>query len=366
MMNPTSKIICVIKTDAYGHGAVAIAKEVEQFDYVFGFAVATVEEANILRKTDIQKPIIILGYTFPYAYEMIVQEELRPAVFRLDMAEQLSQAAVQLEKTCRIHIKVDTGMGRIGVLPNQEGIDIISKISQLPGLEIEGIFTHFSKSDEKDKTFANRQLALFQQFYGELEKVGIKIPIHHASNSAGILELPHANLDLVRAGITLYGLEPSHEIEENFIQMRPVLTLQSHIVYLKEVPAGTPISYGGTFVTQRNTKIATIPVGYGDGYPRKLSNCGSVLVKGKRAPIIGRVCMDQFMVDVTDIKDISYQDVVTLIGDSDGERITMEEIGDLSGRFNYELACDLGKRIPRVYRRNGSIVRTKDYFEDYE
>ena len=148
--------------------------------------------------------------------------------------------------------------------------------------------------------------------------------------------------------------------------MRPVLTLQSHIVYLKEVPAGTPISYGGTFVTQRNTKIATIPVGYGDGYPRKLSNCGSVLVKGKRAPIIGRVCMDQFMVDVTDIKDISYQDVVTLIGDSDGERITMEEIGDLSGRFNYELACDLGKRIPRVYRRNGSIVRTKDYFEDYE
>lgn len=364
MISEHTKMIGVIKTDGYGHGSVPIAKLLERKEYLYGFAVASPEEGFILRKAGIMKPIMVLGYTFPYAYEEMIQKDIMPTVFRMDMAEQISEVAKRIGKTAKIHIKTDTGMGRIGILPNDEGIAFAKKVDALEGLEIEGVFTHFAKADELDKTFTKRQLQLFKDFTDRLKEEGISYRIRHCSNSAGILEIKEANMDVVRAGISLYGLWPSDEVEHSVINLKPALSLHSHVVFIKEVPSGTPISYGGIYVSDSNRKIATIPVGYGDGYPRGLSNQGYVLIEGRKAPIVGRVCMDQFMVDVTDISGVREGSEVVLIGKQGKEEILMEELGDISGRFNYELACDLGKRIPRVYRYKGEIIGTKDYYND--
>lgn len=365
VISPDTKMIGVIKTDGYGHGAVPIAGELEKLPYLFGFATATAEEAMILRKSNINKPILILGYVFPYAYEEMVQNQIRLSVFKLDQAKALSETATKLGKKMMIHIKVDTAMSRIGIMPNDEGIAFIKEVMKLPGLEIEGIFTHFAKADYADLSDAKAQLAAYHVFLERVQKeCKIQIPLKHCSNSAGIIALPEANMDLVRAGITLYGLWPSDEVARDVIPLVPALSLKSHIVYIKQIEKGTQVSYGGTFTADAPMKIATIPVGYGDGYPRTLSGKGYVLIRGQKAPILGRVCMDQFMVDVTNIPDVAEYDEVTLIG-TDGENtITAEELGALSGRFNYELSCDLGKRIPRVYVRDGEIVASKDYHND--
>lgn len=360
-----TKMIAVIKTDGYGHGAVQIARELEQVDYVWGYATATAEEAMILRRAGMNKPILILGYTFPYAYKDLIDLDIRPATFREDQAAMLSELAVSKGKKAKVHIKVDTAMSRVGIKPDDSGIAFIKKVMELPGIEVEGIFTHFAKADELDKTAVSAQLAKYENFLARvLQECPKEIPYKHCSNSAGIIELPQANMDIVRAGITVYGLWPSEEVDKNIVELTPALSLKSHIVYLKEIEKGDAVSYGGTYVATETRRVATIPVGYGDGYPRLLSGKGHVLIHGKRVPILGRVCMDQFMVDVTDLENVKMGDEVTLIGKDGEECITMEELGELSGRFNYELACDLSKRIPRVYLKNQEIVATKDYYDD--
>lgn len=368
---PKTKMIAVIKTDGYGHGAIPIARELEGLDYLFGFAVATAEEALILRHVGIKKPILILGYTFPYSYEKLIEEEVRMAVFREDTLKELSEAAARLSergirKNAKVHIKVDTGMSRIGVRPDEKGLEFVKRTFETEGIEVEGIFTHFARADESDKTAAKKQLTEFREFIGRIEeKTGRKIPVKHCSNSAGIVEIPDANMDVVRAGITLYGLWPSNQVRKDIVKLSPALSLYSHIVYIKEIEAGTAVSYGGTYVADRVRRVATIPVGYGDGYPRGLSGKGHILIHGKKAPILGRVCMDQFMVDVTEIPEAAMGDRVTLIGREGQQEITMELLGELSGRFNYELACDITKRVPRVYTKGGEILYTKDYYQAF-
>lgn len=349
-VKPGTRMIGVIKTDGYGHGSVPIAKALEKLDFMYGFAVATAEEAFELRENGITLPVLVLGYTFPYSFERMVALDIRPTVFQYDAVEKLAEEARRQQKKVRVHIKVDTGMGRIGIMPDEEGLAFVKKLTETEGIEAEGIFTHFARADERDKTSAREQLALFKAFTDRIEReLSITGLIKDCSNSAGILEMPEANMDVVRAGITLYGLAPSAEVDMNIISLKPALSLYSTVVYVKWLPAGYPISYGGTYVTEKRTRIATIPIGYGDGYPRSLSGKGFVLIHGKKAPIVGRVCMDQFMVDVTDIPEVSEGDKVTLIGRDGAEEISANELGAISGRFNYELMCDLGKRIPRVY-----------------
>lgn len=361
-----TKILAVIKTDGYGHGGVPIAKMLEQLDFMFGYAAATYEEAHVLREAGVKKPILILGYTFPYCYEELIREEIRPAVYRRDTVEELAAAAAKVGQKAKVHIKVDTGMGRIGITPDEEGLEFVRFLIEHPELEVEGIFTHFAKSDETDKTSANHQLELFQNFIDKIQtELGITIPVKHCSNSAAILEMPQANMDMVRAGITTYGLYPSEEVSKDIVPLRAAMSLYSHIVYCKTIHAGQSVSYGGLFTATKDTRVATIPVGYGDGYPRSLSGKGYVLIHGKKAPILGRVCMDQFMVDISEIPEAMEGDKVTLLGMDGTERITAEELGELSGRFNYEFVCDLGKRIPRVYIQHGEITEVRDYFENF-
>lgn len=346
---PDVKIAAVIKTDAYGHGALQVARAIEDLPYLWGFAVATVEEARALREDGREKPILILGISFSEQYSVIVEEEIRPAVCSYQAAQELSEAAARQGKTCRIHVKIDTGMGRIGFAAGEKSVDEIARIAALPNIDIEGIFTHFARADEADKAAAHAQLALFRGMVGRLEERGISIPLKHCSNSAGIVELPEAGMDMVRAGITMYGLWPSDEVRHDIIDLKPVMSIKSHVSFLKTLEPGQSVSYGGTYTAESVRRIATVPVGYGDGYARGLSNKGCVLIRGRRAPIRGRVCMDQFMVDVTDIPDVREGDPVTLLGTDGAETITMEELGRLSGRFNYEFACLITPRVPRVY-----------------
>lgn len=364
LLKKDTQIYAVIKTDGYGHGAVELAHELEDLPYLLGFCVATIEEGVILRRHGVHKQILILGYTFEEQYEEIIAYDLRPAVFTWEMAKKLSYEAGRLGKEVAVHIAVDTGMSRIGYQVEEKSAEEIARISKLPHIIMEGVFTHFSKADEADKTSAHAQEQDFHRMITMCEERGVSFVYRHCSNSAGIIDLPEANLDAVRAGITLYGLWPSDEVLKERIHLTPLMEIKSRVSYVKLLPAGREISYGGTYVTTADTLVATIPVGYGDGYPRSLSGKGYVLIHGRKAPILGRVCMDQFMVDVTDIPDVTIGTEVTLAGSDGGMELTIEELGELSGRFNYEFVCDLGKRVPRVFLKDGKAVGTKDYFAE--
>ncbi len=361
-IGPGAGIIGVVKTDGYGHGAVPVAKTMEP--YVEGYAVATADEALILRRHGITKPILILGVTHPSRYGELIEYEIRPAIFTMEQAKPLSDLAVGKEKRVKIHLALDTGMSRIGMTPDEAGAGLAEQIYKLPGIEIEGLFTHFAKADETDKASALAQLNRYLQFVELLKARGIVIPVRHCANSAAIIDLPKAHLGTVRAGISIYGLYPSDEVQKDHVKLHPVMGLKSFVTYVKTIAPGTEVSYGGTFRAEKQMRVATIPVGYGDGYPRGLSGKGHVLIHGRVAPILGRVCMDQFMVDVTDIPETGVDTEVTLLGSDGAETITVEDLACASGGFHYEIVCDIGKRVPRVYYRHGEIVGTKDYFDD--
>ena len=340
-------VMAIIKADAYGHGAVRVARAID--DLVAAYGVAVADEALELREAGIRKPILILGYVEPCRYRELVRNHISPAIFSYEAAAALSEAAVLERRKATLHLAVDTGMTRIGLHPTDESIAVIRRIAALPGLYIEGMFTHFACADMADKTSARRQHDIFIDFCGRVSHAGISVPIFHCSNSAGIMEFEDAHMDMVRAGIILYGLYPSDEVDQSVLKLQPALSLRARITHVQHVPAGTGISYGSTFVTARDSVIATVPVGYADGWPRALSNKGRVLVRGQFAPIAGRVCMDQFMIDVTDIPGVRPGDVATLIGKDGANEIPIEEPAALAGSFQYELPCVLSKRIPRRY-----------------
>ena len=343
-------VMAVVKADAYGHGAVRCSQELAQ-NGITDFAVATCEEALELRENGISGRILILGYVFPDDISVLIENDVCLTVFDLETAKLIAKKASALSKKAKIHLKVDTGMGRIGFLPCERSFDEIIEISKLGNIEIDGAFTHFACADMKDKTYTQKQRKIYTDFIGKIENAGIKIPTKHICNSAATMDFDDGFLDMVRSGIINYGLYPSDEVMFDNLEIRPVMSLISHISYVKEVGAGFCVSYGSTYKTNGKTKIATIPVGYGDGYPRSLSNCGRVLINGKSAPITGRVCMDQFMVDVTDIPDVKRGDKVTLVGSDANEKITVEDLSELCGRFNYEFVCDINKRVPRIYKK---------------
>ncbi len=349
-----TKLMVILKADGYGHGAVPIAKALLDMA-VDSFGIAILEEGIELRKAGIDKPILVLGYTPKGQYKKLVEYNITQTIFQYNTAKDLSEEALSQGKTAKVHIKVDTGMSRIGFFDDEESIEEIKKISELKGIEIEGIFSHFACADEEDKTSANSQLMRFLAFTKKLEEEGIQIPIKHIANSAAIIDIPEARLDMVRSGIATYGLYPSEEVKKDVLALKPAMEIKSHVSYVKEVESGVGVSYGSTYVTKGKTKIATIPVGYGDGYPRQLSSKGRVLIHGMSAPIIGRVCMDQFMVDVTNIPDVCQGDTVTLIGRDKEEFISVEEVANMSYSFNYEFICNVGKRIPRIYYRNNKV-----------
>ena len=361
---PASTLIMgSVKADGYGHGSVPIAKTIEP--YVFGYAVATIDEGIILRRHGINKTILILGVTHESQYEELLRYDIRTAMFQYEKAKKLSDLAVKHGKKAVVHLALDTGMSRIGMKADREHAKEAASIAALEGIEVEGLFTHFARADETDKSAYEEQYRRYKEFLGYLEELGVQIPIRHCSNSAGIVESLESNhMDMVRAGIAIYGMYPSDEVDHNSVKLTPAMEIKSYITYIKEIGAGTAVSYGGTFVADHTMKVATIPVGYGDGYVRSLSGKGDVLIRGKRAAILGRICMDQFMVDVTDIPDVQEDDEVTLLGKDGSECITMEELAEKSGGFHYEMVCDIGKRIPRVYLKDGNIVGTKDYFDD--
>ena len=359
VINKDTQLMAVIKADGYGHGANQIAKYCD--DVIDRYAVAIPEEGIDLRKAGFTKPINLLGYTHPTQYEDVINYDLIPAIFTLDMAKTLSQKALSMHKTVKIHIKLDTGMSRIGFADNEKSVDVIKEISLLPNLEVDGIFSHFARADEKDKSVARSQFERFTNFVNKLKSKGLKIPNCHISNSAAIMELSDMNLQIVRSGIITYGLYPSEEMNKENFKIIPAMELKSQVSFVKTLKAGTPVGYGGTYVTDKETVIATIPVGYADGYPRSLSNKGRVIIKGQSAPIVGRVCMDQFMVDVTCIEGVKQGDEVTLMGKEGEEFISCEELSGLAGSFNYEFVCDISKRVPRVYYKDGKIVDVVTY-----
>ncbi len=329
------KLLVVIKANAYGHGAKKVAEATcDIADY---FAVATIEEAIQLREDNITNPILILGYVSPEYFPDLVKYNVEQTLFDYESALLLAKAGG------KAHIAVDTGMGRIGFSTTDESVDTIKKIAALEGIKIEGIFTHFATADEKDKEFSHCQYKKFCDFVAKVEESGVNIPLKHVANSAAIIDMPSYGLDMVRSGIITYGLKPSADVGD--LNIKPALRLKTHVVYVKTVPAGTPISYGRTYVTDCEKVIATIPVGYADGYPRALSNCGRVVINGCYAPIVGRICMDQFMVDVTDIPSVKVGDEVSLID----EMIPAEEIAALEGTINYETVCKISDRVPRIY-----------------
>ncbi len=356
------KILSVIKSDGYGHGALQVAKFLSDKEYIWGYAVAALDEGMILRRGGIEKPILGMGCIFPEQWEEMLASEIHMTIYDSDTARRVSDFAVNMGKKAFIHLKIDTGMSRLGFPAKEESIGRIEEISRMPNLIIEGMYTHFARADETDKSDARRQLREFLWMKEQLSRLGVTASYYHCANSAGIIDLREADMDMVRAGIATYGLYPSDEVRKELVPLRPAMELVSHVVHVKWVDAGTPVSYGGTFVTAKRTRIATIPVGYGDGYPRSLSNKGYVLIHGKKAPILGRVCMDQFMVDVTEIEGVEFGDLVTLVGRNGEAFVTVELLSELAGKLRYEFICNFGKRVPREFLRHGKVVEQMDYF----
>ncbi|NMA82956.1 MAG: alanine racemase [Epulopiscium sp.] len=357
-----SQIMAVIKADAYGHGAVEVAEVLIQ-QGVSRLAVAILEEGIQLRKAGIQVPILVFGYISPSQASKVIDYQLTPTVFTYEMARAFSEAGAKQKQDVPIHIKIDTGMGRVGFLAEEKSVKEVQKIKSLPNLFLEGIYTHFSTADAEERTFTEKQINKFNHFIQEIENKGIQIPIQHAANSAGIMEFTEGYLNIVRAGIILYGLYPSVGMgHEKDLSLQPVMSLKSHIVHIKEVEKNIPIGYRRTYVTDKRTRVATIPVGYGDGYSRGLSNKGTVLIGGKRAPIIGRICMDQCMVDITHIPEAKIEDEVVLLGRQGSQVISAQEIADLIETIPYDVVCMVGKRIPRIYIKNQQQVKMNHYF----
>ena len=356
-------VMAVIKADAYGHGAVPIARLLRSKCAFFG--VSSMLEALELRRAGIDNPILILGHTPPAAFPEAVRQGIRPAIFRYEDAVALSRAAAAQGKTARLHFAVDTGMSRIGLQVTEEAADLCARIAALPGLVCEGLFSHFATADETDLSRARAQAEQFAAFDAMLKARGLKIPIRHLNNSAGVMNFSE-HYDMVRSGIVTYGLYPSEEVNPGDLPLRPALSWYSRVTHVKTLPAGREISYGGTFVTTRDTRVATVAVGYADGYRRSLSGRFYVLIRGRKAPILGRVCMDQLMVDVTDIPDAAAGDTVTLAGRDGKERITIEELAAAAGSFNYETVCGISRRVPRVYLRDGQCVGSVHYLLEKE
>lgn len=352
------KLLGVIKADAYGHGAVELARFLENKCDFFG--VACIEEAVELKKAGIKTPILILGYVAPAFYDLVVKYDIRIPVFSYDTAKALSDEAVKQGKTVPFHFCIDTGMSRIGFQVNEESADVCKEICTLPNIEAEGLFSHFATADESDLTKALAQREKYKAFVEMLENRGIQIPIKHLNNSAGIMNFDEY-FDMCRMGIILYGLYPSEEVDKSLLDIKPVMSWLTHISHIKTLEAGREVSYGGTFKTTEPRVIATIPVGYADGYPRCLSNKGRVIINGQYAPIVGRVCMDQFMVDVTDVDGAELDSIVTLVGKDGDAELSMEEVSNAAYSFNYELPCRVARRVPRTYYKDGKFIKATNY-----
>jgi len=359
--NKRAELMGVVKADAYGHGVMEVTKTLLE-NGVTSLAVSMLDEAIQLRKNGINVPILILSYTDPARAEEIILNNVTQTVFSHDLAEALSKAAVKLDKRAKIHIKIDTGMTRVGFAPGYSAVKDVVRISKLPGIIIEGLFTHFASADEKDSEYTLMQFERFMSICTELNRIGILIPIRHVANSAAVIQFPQMHLNMVRPGIILYGMYPSEEVDRSRINLKPAMELKANVILVKDVEEGTSISYGRIFTTNRKSRIATIPIGYADGYTRLLSNKGKVLINGQVAPIVGRICMDQCMIDVTDVRgEVKVGDEVTLIGAQGENRITAEDVADQIGTINYEVTCVIGKRIPRVYLKDGRIVKVLNY-----
>ena len=359
IIGPATQIMAVVKADGYGHGAVRAAETALNAG-ASSLAVAFVEEAVELRQSGIEAPVLIFGYTDPARFSDLVEYKLTPTVFDFSTASALSGQAVERGIKLAIQLKVDTGMGRIGLLPD-EAVEVIYRITRLPGLEIEGLYTHFASADDQDQSYTKEQLILFNRVIEYCQERGIRFPLIHAANSAASIAYPQTRLNLVRTGIAIYGHYPFSDLRRNLLNLLPALTLKSRVVMVKTLPPGSGVSYGSTYITDRETFVATIPVGYADGYNRLLSNRGSVLIRGRRAPVIGRVCMDHLMADVSSIPGACPGDEVVLFGRQGDAEFTVEEAAGMVGTINYELLCAIGKRVPRLYFREGKLVSIKDF-----
>jgi alanine racemase len=343
-----TEMMAVVKANAYGHGAARVGKVVLA-NGADRLGVAILDEAIRLRNYGITAPIVILGHTTNEEMEKVVRYDLIQTIYTVESAKALSQAAVWLGKEAVVHVKVDTGMGRIGFLPDDNSIRAIVDISYLPGIKIEGIYTHFASADDPDRSFTREQLASFREFVARLRQAGVRIPVLHAANSAATINLPEAHLNLVRPGLIVYGLYPSPCVDRKKLNLRPALSWKAIVTLVKDVPPGMSIIYGRTSRTAAPSVVATVPVGYGDGYPRALSNRGEVLVHGRRARGGGRGCMDQFMLDVTHIPGVKTGDEVVIIGRQGQGAVTAEEYASWWDTINYEAICMINERVPRVY-----------------
>lgn len=352
-----TQLLAVVKADAYGHGAEEVAK-VCLYNGADQLAVATCDEGIQIRQWSIQVPVLILGNTVVGQLETVVNHSLTQAIFRYETAKLMSDIAVKLNKTALVHIKIDTGMSRIGFLPTDESIAEIEKIFALPNLKVTGIFTHFATADEKDKTFTNVQYRRFRFITDNLHDKGYTGFIRHCANSGAIIDMPELQLDMVRAGIIIYGMYPSSEVSHP-INLIPAMSLKSQISYVKFLEENVSVGYGRTYFTTHKTKVATVPIGYADGYSRSFSNKARVIVNGHYAPVIGNVCMDQMMIDVSEIPDVKESDSVIIMGSDGKNTVSAEELADIAGTINYEIVCNVGKRVPRVYIKNGEIINTK-------
>ena len=353
------EVIAVVKADAYGHGALDVAPCLLE-NGASRLAVAMLTEAIELRNNNIKAPIMILGYTPLDLGEELINFDIEQTIYDLYYARELSSLAIKLNKKAKVHIAIDTGMGRIGFLPTDESFNSICEICSLDGLDAVGIFTHFSSSDEADKEYTQYQFNQIYDFIRKLENNGINIPLKHASNSAAIIDLPNTYLDAVRAGIILYGYYPSNEVKKENLSIKPALTLKAKIAHVKELESNMYISYNRTFKTSRKSKIATIPIGYADGYIRTLKHDAKIIVNGQLAPIVGNICMDQFMIDVTDIPNVKTGDEVILLGESNGIKFNADDIAKCMNSINYEVLCLLKKRVPRAYIKSGQIIHVKN------
>ena len=354
-------VMAIVKADAYGHGAIQVARLLQ--DQCSFFGVSSMLEAMELRQAGLSNPILILGHTPVSAFPLAIQQGIRPAIYNFNDALALSEAAQKAGHTALFHLAVDTGMSRLGFQVTEESLDICEKIAALPCIKAEGLFSHFATADSADLERSRKQAQLFDRFDAELKKRGIHIPIRHLDNSAGLMNFD-SHYEMVRSGIVTYGMYPSEEVSPDLLELEPALQFLSRITHVKTLPAGREISYGSTYVTTKPTVVATVPAGYADGYRRSLSGKFHVLIHGKKAPILGRICMDMMLVDVTDIPEASVGDQVVLVGRSGDEVITMEQIAEAAGSFNYEFVCGISRRVPRIYTQGGKTVHTVHYLLD--